>query len=182
MYVTGIDECYLVAKVGNSLVEHLITADPEIQEKMRACVDKFWNVNILQDEMPDFRWSDADRLRDNIEGIDSGLSEVRDDLIPLIQEYAKVDEIYQQAKKMCDGAENAKKIAGATILGVIGDSKARVIKAGNNSITRWMKNSVSTDTKTLEKKYPQAYAECVKISASGRYKINVTKIITLQEN
>jgi predicted phage-related endonuclease len=181
MYITGIDECYLVAKVGNSLIEHLIPADPVIQEGMRKAVDTFWNEYIVKDVMPEFRWSDADRLRDNIEGIDPALAEVRDDLIPILIQYAKDKQTWDEMFEIAKHADQAKRLGDALVLGQIKDSKARVVKVGNNSITRWEQATTSVDTKTLEKEYPEAYAKCVKKSSSGRYKINVTKIVTLQE-
>jgi len=173
MFITGIEECYLVAKVGNNLVEHLVHADHIIQENMHEAVSRFWHENIEKDVCPPMRWTDADLIRENMGDIDPELSETRDDLIPLVEEYQKIKSNYDDANNYLKAQKEAKDLAEAIILKELINSKAKIVKIGNATITRWLQKTVTIPADKLQEKYPDAYNELAKVSESGRYKITV---------
>ncbi len=148
---------------------------------MRNSVDIFWNEYMIPDVCPPLRYSDKDRMREQMPETDPNLFENRDDLIELVQDYSRIDNLMSQADRAYKQCEQEKQKADAIILKALEKNKAKIVQIGEAKVTRWKQQYTSINLNVLKAKYPDAFKECVRTTTSNRYDIKIAKVIKLED-
>lgn len=157
--ICGLPEYDIVCLVGGQhLYSYKFPADPTLFAREKAAADTFWNENVLKGIEPPAAAGDVGQLA----------NAVRDEEAPPVilsdEESSRVVDSFCQLREKISALEKIKKALYAQLFAYIGTSTEGII--GEHTVSVQQQSRRKIDYNVLERKYPEAYAECVSTSVS----------------
>lgn len=163
MMVGGYQKCYICCLLGGNhfIMKEVLRSDAEIQTLREAEIN-FWNVNVMQDVMPDVDGSEStkDTLSEQYQssnGLAIALPAAANDLITRRDQLVATQDAIKQEMEGIDNQLRA----------MLGEYKQGEI---NGRKVTWaeQKGRTTIDSKALQAAYPEIYQQFAKVGKPSR--------------